>query len=727
MIKQYLFLTQKDKKINKCIALKTEHLMIIKTKFYKKGYTNNKKNLNFKVNKSKDLEVFLNFLANSHLFIVCLLLPFLKIVSKVLLIMSEYYSSSIINDILDRIDIVDLISEHIVLKKRGINFVGLCPFHHEKTPSFTVNQEKQIFRCFGCGVGGNIFEFHKKFHNLSFRDSLKELAKKANIALAFDEDSQELEKTYEIKQRVYDIYKIASNFYKWNLEHSEHGEEARAYLKNRNIPNEMLEKFIIGFAPNNWDTLYRYLKNKHFTEDEIKKSGLVVIRSDEKYYDFFRNRIMFPIQNEQSEVIAFGGRTLDSASKAKYINSPETAIYTKGKTLYALNHAKAKIRELDKVILVEGYLDVIACHKYGFENTVASLGTALTTEQAKKIIRYTSSKKVIVCYDADFAGQQATERGTEVLEEVSKGMGIDINVIKISNGKDPDEFLEREGKEAFQNLIDIARPIIEFKIEKILSEEDLINPLGKSKAIDRCIKVLSKIQDNIYRDEMIKNISNFSVDGQRFVREEEIRRKLKMFEFATNKVPQPFKPKSQNYYNYRKNKEDYLDAEKAIKYASEYQKVSSVSQAEQGLIYFMVERGKALNYIKEKLEYMYFQDELNEKIRQIIFNFEQDEENIITWKGLLQLLTESEEQQRIVEIWESFENLDISSDKILKDFIRQVKHNFLRQQRDDLREWIDSATKDGQIDISISLVEKYLEIQKELKELESNMSQARLS
>lgn len=644
-----------------------------------------------------------------------------------------------VEQISSRIDIVDLISEHVVLRKAGSNFQGLCPFHQEKSPSFSVNQSKQIFKCFGCGAGGNAFEFYKKYHNLEFKDAVKELAQKVGIEIdSGNYNKEEYDKKEQLKKTIYEIYNTALEFYLWNLKHNEFGSEAQAYLKTRKLHPVMIERFMLGYSQNSWDSLYRFLQKKGFETEVIKESGLVIPKSDGGYYDRFRNRVIFPIHNENDQVIAFGGRTLGN-DNAKYINSPETPIYTKGNNLYALNIAKNKIKEFDYVILVEGYLDTISCHEAGFENTVASLGTALTPEQSKKILRYNSSKKVIIAYDSDKAGQKAAERGIEVLEEVSKGTGINLYILQVPSGKDPDDFVHTEGAEAFKKVVEKASPIIEFQIENAL-RGNISNFEEKAKAIDKCIQVLLKIQNEIYVSDLIKKIVGWNENGVKLdIREEDLRRRLKAFSFKNNKEylkpnNNNFNPnyKSQNFKNntntannksFNKFNKNSFNAQ-PVAYSDpsvfEYDKQSKALLAERGLIYFLMERYKATNYIKEKLENVVFQHPMNESIKNKIFE-SSSVENPLKWNELLAFFSESEYQKVIVEIWEDFDSLDISSDRILKDFLKQVKISFYTIQRDELKIDLDMAMKSAEKEIVKSLMEAYLDLQKKLKKLESEV------
>lgn len=625
--------------------------------------------------------------------------------------------SQITEEIVSKLDILEIISEHVVLKRSGSNYIGLCPFHKEKTPSFGVSATKQIFRCFGCGEGGNVFQFYMRYHNLQFRDALKELAQRAGVQLKEYQavSKEEVEKKESIKKSLFEINKAATEFYRWNLANSDEAQGARDYIKSRHLSKQMVDKFMIGYAPKSWDALYLYLK-KRFTEEEIKACGLLKEKENGGFYDAFRNRIMFPIQNDTDQVIAFGGRTLEEG-QAKYINSPETLIYTKGQHLYALNFSRNKIRELGNIILVEGYLDVITCHEFGFENVVASLGTALTLEQSKKILRYTPSKKVIIAYDADKAGQAAAEKGTDVLEMVSKGTGIEIYVLKVPSGKDPDDFLRHNGRSAFQELVDTAKPVLEYQIEKNLSV-DISNYEEKAKAIDKCIPLLMKIDSEIYRNDIIKKITSWKYNGVNInIREEDIRKRLKKLDKSEN--PSNY-TKNQNKYQVSPNSR-YFDAKKFYTQQmllqqdlNNLENEKSTFLSEKGVIYFLIERFRAFDYIKTRIKDIYFEDPINETIKNIILELSVPEKPL-SWEGLLQILLEPEYQRRIVEIWEDYDIIDIGSDKILKDYIKNVQINSLKLQRDELKRDMEMLLESGEFQAARGLMSTYSEIQIKLK------------
>ena len=343
------------------------------------------------------------------------------------------YSDDIIEEIISRNDIVDVISQYVTLKRSGRNFLGLCPFHKEKTPSFSVSPDKQIFHCFGCGVGGNVVHFVSKIENLNFKESLEMLADKAGMALPTSNVEVDSKKQ-QLKEKVYKINEEVANFYHETL-YMPIAKPAQEYVKKRKLDNRTLKNFKIGYAPNG-NNLYKFLKEKGFEEEEILASTLVK-KYNNGYVDTFRNRLMFPIMDIKNRVIAFGGRVLDS-SLPKYINSPDTVVYNKGRNLYGLNVAKNA--KTDNVIMVEGYMDCISLHQRGIPNAVASLGTALTEAQGRLLRKY--FEKVVISYDSDGAGQAATLRGLEIL----KNIGCDVRILQMEGAKDPDEYVIKKGR-----------------------------------------------------------------------------------------------------------------------------------------------------------------------------------------------------------------------------------------------------------------------------------------
>lgn len=414
------------------------------------------------------------------------------------------YSDDIIEEVINSNDIVDVISQYVTLKRSGRNFLGLCPFHKEKTPSFSVSPDKQIFHCFGCGVGGNVVHFVSKIESMNFRESLETLADKAGITLPTI-DTGEDSKRQELKQKVYQINELVANLYHETL-YKPIAKPAQEYVKKRKLDNKTLINFKIGYAPNQ-NILYKFLKEKGFNDEEILASTLVK-RYNNTFIDSFRNRLMFPISDVRNRVIAFGGRVLDN-SLPKYINSPDTIVYNKGRNLYGLNVAKNA--RLDKIIMVEGYMDCISLHQRGIPNVVASLGTALTENQGRLLRKY--SEKVIISYDSDGAGQSATLRGLEIL----KNIGCDVRILQMEGAKDPDEFVIKYGNGRFNLLVENAISLVEFKVKILKNSLNLEHVNDKIKFLKETAKILqkidSKIEQEIYLDKISKeyNISKEAI------------------------------------------------------------------------------------------------------------------------------------------------------------------------------------------------------------------------
>ena len=373
--------------------------------------------------------------------------------------------------------------------------MGLCPFHKEKSGSFCVSPDKQIFHCFGCGVGGNVFHFISKIENLNFKESVEMLANRAGVELPVSGNFED-DKLAKLKSRVYEVNKCAAEFYHENL-YKPTAKPGQEYVKKRHLDNKTLKAFKIGYS-GRFNELYTELKSKGFTEEEILASCLVNKNPDGKFIDRFRNRLMFPIFDTHERVIAFGGRVLDD-SKPKYINSPEDIVYSKGRHLFAFNIARKYNSKT--IIMVEGYMDAVSLHQRGIHNAVASLGTALTEAQGRLLRR--SCEKVIIGYDADGAGQAATLRGLEILQN----LGCDIRILQIEGAKDPDEFVVKYGPERFQMYVDKAISLVEFKVKMLKKSLDLDNVNDKIKFLNEVAKIVAKVENSMEREVYVDKIS----------------------------------------------------------------------------------------------------------------------------------------------------------------------------------------------------------------------------
>ena len=405
------------------------------------------------------------------------------------------YSDELLDEIKSKNDIVYIVSQYVVLKRTGRNYMGLCPFHKEKSGSFCVSPDKQIFHCFGCGVGGNVFHFISKIENLNFKESVEMLANRAGVELPVSGNFED-DKLAKLKSRVYEVNKCAAEFYHENL-YKPTAKPGQEYVKKRHLDNKTLKAFKIGYS-GRFNELYTELKSKGFTEEEILASCLVNKNPDGKFIDRFRNRLMFPIFDTNERVIAFGGRVLDD-SKPKYINSPEDIVYSKGRHLFAFNIARKYNSKT--IIMVEGYMDAVSLHQRGIHNAVASLGTALTEAQGRLLRR--SCEKVIIGYDADGAGQAATLRGLEILQN----LGCDIRILQIEGAKDPDEFVVKYGPERFQMYVDKAISLVEFKVKMLKKSLDLDNVNDKIKFLNEVAKIVAKVENSMEREVYVDKIS----------------------------------------------------------------------------------------------------------------------------------------------------------------------------------------------------------------------------
>ena len=404
------------------------------------------------------------------------------------------YSDELLEEIKSKNDIVDIVSEYVNLKRSGRNFFGLCPFHKEKSPSFSVSADKQIFHCFGCNIGGDVFRFISKIENVNFREAVELLANRANVELPILENTGD-DKLLKLKNAVYKVNEAAAVFYHENL-YKPLAKPAQEYVKKRHLDNKTLKTFLIGYS-GKFDELYKHLKEQGFSDEEILASNLVNRNPDGKYIDRFRNRLMFPILDVRNKVIAFGGRVLDD-SKPKYINSPENIVYSKGRNLYAMNIVKNERPKT--IIMVEGYMDLISLYQAGIKNVAASLGTALTDNQARLICRY--SKNIVLAYDSDQAGINAALRGISVIQ----GAGGKARVMNVTDGKDPDDFVKKHGKDAFLKLADNATAATDYRIRLAAKDFDLSDDRQVLDFIDRVVPILRSLGP-VEQDMYIRKLS----------------------------------------------------------------------------------------------------------------------------------------------------------------------------------------------------------------------------
>ena len=408
-----------------------------------------------------------------------------------------YFSDDIIEEVRSRNDIVDVIGQYVHLTKKGSTYFGLCPFHNEKTGSFSVSPNKQMYYCFGCGAGGNVFTFMMQYENFTFGEAMEALADRAGVALPKQEYSAAQKREADKKQRLLEINKEAARYF-YTLLRNDRGKHALAYFQKRELSEETMKKFGLGYSDQYSDDLYRYLRSKGYEDEILKESGLVTIDERRGGYDKFWNRVMFPIMDVHNKVIGFGGRVMGDG-EPKYLNSPETPIFDKSRNLYGLNFARTTKKP--QFLLCEGYMDVIALHQAGFDNAVASLGTALTAGHANLLKRYT--KEVYLTYDSDGAGVKAALRAIPILKEV----GITTKVINMRPHKDPDEFIKALGAEAYQDRIDHAENSFMFEIRILEQQYDMKDPESKSAFYHEVAKKLCSFTEKIERDIYIQAVA----------------------------------------------------------------------------------------------------------------------------------------------------------------------------------------------------------------------------
>jgi DNA primase len=405
-----------------------------------------------------------------------------------------------IDEVRSASDIVDVVSSYVKLKKRGKNYLGLCPFHQEKTPSFTVSGEKQMYHCFGCGVGGNVFTFVMEVEKVSFVEAVRTLAERCGIALP--SESAQADASATENEVLYNACKVAGEFFKHNMLDTIEGKLALEYFRHRGFSDGTIGRFGLGYSMNAWDSLLKKAETERLDVAILEKAGLLVRREDGTgYYDRFRGRAMFPIYSPSGRIIAFGARKLrEDDALGKYINSPETPIYNKSRVLYGLFQAKEAIRSKEQAILVEGYADLISVFQAGVENVVASSGTALTEDQIQLIGRY--AKTIVLVYDADSAGSQAALRGVDLVIEG----GLDVKVASLPAGDDPDSFVRKHGGKEFQNLVDGAVSFLDFKAEMFRDKGYLETPEGQTQAVRSIVSTLAKMKDELKRNFYIKHV-----------------------------------------------------------------------------------------------------------------------------------------------------------------------------------------------------------------------------
>ena len=583
-----------------------------------------------------------------------------------------FYSDDIIEEVRMKNDIVDVISGYVRLQKKGSSYFGLCPFHNEKSPSFSVSPGKQMYYCFGCGAGGNVFTFIMEYENFTFIEAVKYLAERAGVKLPEGEYSKEQRAAADLKTVLLEVNKKAASYYYYQLK-QESGRQAYEYLKNRELSDETIKSFGLGYSSKYSDSLYRYLKGKGYSDAILKESGL--FSADERYgmHDKFWNRVMFPIMDVNNRVIGFGGRVMGDA-KPKYLNSPETKIFDKSRNLYGLNIARKSRKNY--LIVCEGYMDVISMHQAGFTNAVASLGTALTSGHASLMSRYT--KEVLLTYDSDEAGQKAALRGIPILREA----GIKPRVVNLAPYKDPDEFIKAEGQEAFEKRLSEAMNYFLFEVQVMERQYNLADPEDKTEFYRAIAKKLLEFPEELERNNYMESISR-----KYQIRYEDQRRMVNNLALSGTGISA--KPKAPAKERKREKKEDGRDASQKL------------------MLTWLTSYPKMFDTIEGYIGPDDFTTPLFHQVAELLF--EQHEQGEVNPAKLLNRFTDSEEQKEVTSLFHA--TLHLENDQERR---RALRETVCRMKRDSIAHQSQSLAP-----TDIAGLQRLVEAKKHLEEIES--------
>ncbi len=587
----------------------------------------------------------------------------------------SHIPDNILEEILARCNIAEVISGYIPLKRAGRNFKALCPFHHEKTPSFMVNPDKGIFHCFGCGAGGNAFGFVMRYERLEFPEAARMLAKKAGVTIP-EYTATDSGKDSSLISATYKAHELATAYFQSMLV-SPQGKGVKEYLVKREIKNETISKFRLGFAPDSWDGLLGCLTKNGISREIIEKTGLVIPKQDGTgYYDRFRKRLIFPIFDQKDKVIAFGGRVLDD-TLPKYMNSPETVIYNKSKTLFGLNFTKQHISEKDAAVIVEGYTDLIIPYQSGVNHLIASCGTSLTIDHIRLIRRH--SRNIIMVYDSDKAGEMATLRNLDIL--LSEDMNVKI--AEMPKGYDPDSFVRKSGAAAFEKIVANPTGLFEYKLNHLLSHHKADTIESKVKIAGEMLVTISKVNNAVLRSAYIKRLAeSLSLD------ESSLRAELA-------------KPKKDYAASYAAD--TYVAVTKAD--------IGNLSPADKTVIGLMVEDNAVIKAVKENLSFTEFGSLIAQKIAESIFKLH-DEMKPVSYASLISRLEIDGVGELLSDIASMQENFS-DKKKNLEDCIRWIKRNNIKKSLEEMQQRIKEAQDTGEHDKITDLVARYSKLMKE--------------
>ena len=558
------------------------------------------------------------------------------------------YSDDIIEEVRMKNDIVDVISQYVKLTRRGSTYFGLCPFHNEKTPSFSVTPSKQMYYCFGCGAGGNVYNFVMEYENYSFGEALSHLADRAGVELPKIEYSREAREKAEQRATLLEINKLAAQYFYYQLRR-ESGKTAYGYLLGRGLSEETIRKFGLGYSDKYSDDLYKYLKGKGYSDELLRESGLFNVDERRGMYDKFWNRVIFPIMDVNNRVIGFGGRVMGEG-KPKYLNSPETKIFDKSRNLYGLNVARTTRKNY--LILCEGYMDVIAMHQAGFTNAVASLGTALTSGHASLVKRYT--REVLLLYDSDGAGIRAALRAIPILREA----GVTSRVVSLKPWKDPDEFIKNEGAEAFEERLNQATDSFMFRVH--IAEQDFAMdaPQGQNQFFERCAEMLLELSDelerNLYIEAIVKEYGRYGVGT------EDIRKRVNTLAMKGTPAEKRIQPKS-----------GIPETKK---------KESAADKAQKLMLTWLVNYPGIFEQVEKYISPSDFVVPLYKQVAEMLFD--QHKEGEINPGKLLNAFTDSEEQREVASLFNATIHLENEGEqqKAFSDALLRIKEESLKEK-----------------------------------------------
>lgn len=565
------------------------------------------------------------------------------------------YSDDIIEEVRMKNDIVDVVSQYVKLNRRGNTYFGLCPFHNEKTPSFSVTPSKQMYYCFGCGAGGNVYNFVMEYENYTFGEALQHLADRAGVQLPKIEYSREAKEKAEKRATLLEINKLAASYFYYQLRR-ENGSQAYAYLINRGVSEDTIKKFGLGYSDKYSDDLYKFLKSKNYSDDLLRESGLFNVDERHGMYDKFWNRVIFPIMDVNNRVIGFGGRVMGDG-KPKYLNSPETKIFDKSRNLYGLNIARTTRKNY--LILCEGYMDVISMHQAGFTNAVASLGTALTSGHASLLKRYT--QEVLLLYDSDEAGIRAALRGIPILRDA----GVSSRVVNLKPYKDPDEFIKNMGAEAFEERLGQASDSFMFRVSIAESEFPMDEPQGQNRFFERCAELLLELKDELERNLYIEAIVK-KYRGQYGVSVEDLRKRVNTLALKGTPAENRTQPKTSGGQNKKK-------------------KESASDQAQKLMLTWLVTYPGIFDKVAQYLNAEDFIVPLYKEVAQMLFH-QREEEGQVNPAKLLNSFTDSEEQREVASLFNATIHLETQQeqDRAFADTLLRIKAESLAEKNRNL-------------------------------------------